>query len=226
MLSSKPKFSFRDNLMRLMAAKGLKESDVIKATGLSQATISNILRGKSNNPRPIILKLLADLFGLSIEQLIGYEKLGVEASPKIDLNNAELASIFPLTIPLVPWSEIKEWILGKNLNKHYKIWLANDICKSQKSFALKAKPSMRLTFPYAPSKLLVDPEGNLSDGSLILIFLENSQKEPSIRLLKIDGEEKILQSLEKDIPSVFLNDKHLIVGTISEVRFNQETVSL
>lgn len=211
-------------LSRLMANKGLKERDVVNATGLPQTTIGNILRGKSKNPRPATLKALAELFDVTVGQLLGHELLETDmppASVRRPLGSVKVIapSLAPVTIPLLQWHEVKPWLLGKRAIKTYTTWLANDICKNPKAFALKAKPSMRSHFFFPDVTLLIDPEAPVVDGGTALVFLDASE-EPSLRLLSIDGVEKWLQPLEKDRPSVALSPKHSIIGPVAEIRHN------
>lgn len=63
---------------RLLDEKGLKNSDIAKATGISNMTLSDWKRGKST-PKQDKLKLIADYFGVSVDYLItGAEPDAVE----------------------------------------------------------------------------------------------------------------------------------------------------
>jgi SOS-response transcriptional repressor LexA len=211
-------FNLKITLSILMTNRGLKVRDVVKATGLPQTTISSILSGKSKNPRPENLKLLANLFGLSVEQLITYKKLIPDTLSK----NFEIAqnslSLGPLFIPLIKWENVKDWLSSSYDINFTNAWLPNDTCKNKQSFALQVKSSMQFQFFSFKPIFLIDPQASIEDGAIILVFLDDSQ-EPVLRLLGIEGDKKWLHPLEKSMPSILLTSEHSIVGTVSEVRF-------
>jgi SOS-response transcriptional repressor LexA len=224
MFESKNSLELTHILSRLMANKGLKERDLVKTTGLPYTTVANILRGKSKNPRPHTLKVLADLFGITIEQLIGYETLETtlpSASSKrsLDFLESRATSLIPLSIPLIKWNDVKSWISGQRAIKTHTIWIVNDTCKSPKAFALKAKPSMPSYSFYTEATFLIDPQEPIRDGLVALVFLDGS-REPSLRKVVVEGEKQWLQPLEKGIPPVVLSSKHLVVGPVVQVRYD------
>jgi SOS-response transcriptional repressor LexA len=219
-------FALPKILSHLMTEKRLNKSDLAKLTGLPQTTISNIILGKAKSPRPVTLSKLADLFGITIGQLVGYEPIETlsDLSKNFsDIAKAKASALKLPVIPLIEWNEVKSWIFGNNNIKIPSAWPANDICKNSKAFALRAKPSMRSYFFYPNSKLLVDPQTTLRDGSIILVFLDESV-EPALRLFSVDGQETRIQPLEEGRPSVPLNPEHLVIGTVVEVRYDPSVI--
>lgn len=224
MSSSSSYLNFPQILSILMANRGLKVRDVVKATGIPQTTISNIIRGKSRNPRPLTLKLLSELFEITIEQLVGYDPLEIitpptYSKPSQPSNFKQPNLSVPSTVPLLEWNIVRPWVLGKCGINSNTLWIANDACKSLKSFALRIKPSMFSKFFSSQAILLIDPLAVINDGCIVLFFV-NESKEPSLRLLVIDGDEKRLQSLDHEIPSIVLTDEYFVVGPVVEVRYN------
>jgi SOS-response transcriptional repressor LexA len=225
MSNIKPRLLLHQILSRLMINRGLRERDLIQATGLSQTTVNNILKGKIKNPRPTFLKSIAKVFGLTLEQLVDYQSLAVDVSEKsseksIDFRKKKPFHLMskPITIPLIKENEIRCWLSNQS-DTISSIWIVNDSCRSSKAFALKAKPSMRSYFIYDDVTLLIDPEALVRDGLIILICLEGS-KEPYLRTLTIEGERKWLQPLEKNIPATLLTENDYIVGVVAEIRHN------
>jgi transcriptional regulator with XRE-family HTH domain len=225
---SRPQLSLTHILARLLVDRGWKPQQLVEATGLPQATISNILRGKTKNPKSDTLKIIAEVFGIKLGQLVGYEPLGSSLSSVSSKNSVanlkfEASALVPTKIPLIQWSEVKQWILGQAGIKAYTTWLNNDnVCKSPKAFALTIRASMNSYFcnqlAYTYATLLIDPDASVEDGLLILVFFNESQ-EPSLRLLAIDGDEKRLQSLEAGKPEILLSSEHSVVGPVVEVRY-------
>ena len=221
-----PDLSLTQSLSRLMADRGLRERDLVIGTGLSQSTISSILRGKSKKPRLKNLKAIAKLLEMTTDQLINYSS---KSKVYADTTKLENRFVPPYTVPLIEWHEVKSWILGHSAIKAHATWLPNNTCKSSKAFALRLKPSMLSSFFFSTERvggistvaLLIDPlepSSTLRDGMILLIFLDDSM-EPVLRILSVEGEKQWLHSLEKTIPSVLLNSEHSIVGVITEIRF-------
>lgn len=57
------------NLKRIRAAKGISQGDIVKATGIDKAMISNIENGKTNPTLGTIAKL-AKALGVSVGKLM------------------------------------------------------------------------------------------------------------------------------------------------------------
>lgn len=63
---------------KLRDAKGMKDSDVARETGITKSTFSDWKNGRSN-PKDAKLQKIADLFGVSVEYIrTGKEKEGGE----------------------------------------------------------------------------------------------------------------------------------------------------
>ena len=54
----------------LMRTKGVKTSDIVKATGISASTLSDWKHGRIKNLKAEKLKLIAEFFGVSVEYLM------------------------------------------------------------------------------------------------------------------------------------------------------------
>ncbi|MCF6777585.1 helix-turn-helix transcriptional regulator [Thiotrichales bacterium 19X7-9] len=65
-----------ENLKSLMENNGyLTLSEISRRTNIPQATLHNVLSGKTHNPRHLIKDKLAKFFGITINQLVGKEEL-------------------------------------------------------------------------------------------------------------------------------------------------------
>jgi len=62
-----------NRIKELREDRDLRQSDLAKATGIDQRTISNYETGKSNPDSYALIKL-ADYFGVSIDYLVGRTK--------------------------------------------------------------------------------------------------------------------------------------------------------
>ena len=63
-------------LQRLINSSGLRPTEVARHAGVSQSTLSRILSGKIEHPSDRQVSLLAGYFGVTGDQLRGYEPLG------------------------------------------------------------------------------------------------------------------------------------------------------
>lgn len=64
---------YYDKFEKLCAEKGIRPSDVSKATGISTATLTSWKKGKYT-PKNEKLQLIADYFGVSLAYIIGEDK--------------------------------------------------------------------------------------------------------------------------------------------------------
>lgn len=67
---SKKNSEIAKNVKRLKKEKGLSKSDLVRETGLDYHTIAKIESGKTPDPRISTIKKIADVFNVSIEDLI------------------------------------------------------------------------------------------------------------------------------------------------------------
>jgi transcriptional regulator with XRE-family HTH domain len=68
-----------NRFVQLRFRRGVTQGEISKATGLSRGTLSNLERG-SDPSAPTALKL-AQFYGVTVEQIIGYEPLDGPDSP-------------------------------------------------------------------------------------------------------------------------------------------------
>ena len=66
--------TFPENLLRLMQRRGWKALDLAKASGLTHVAIGNYLKGRV--PRYREAKAIADVFGISVDDLLTPDSSG------------------------------------------------------------------------------------------------------------------------------------------------------
>jgi transcriptional regulator with XRE-family HTH domain len=67
-------------LGRLVAEKGISSAELARKTGVSQPVVHRLIAGETENPQILSLKPLADYFGISLDQLLGYAPLNAPKS--------------------------------------------------------------------------------------------------------------------------------------------------
>lgn len=99
----------KDNIETLLSQKKYKVLQVEEKAGLKHGNLSNILSGRSKKPSGEILLAIANVFGVSVEEL--FQKNSIEASSYL--------TKLDLTLFLEISSYLIELILEKKLNIHY-----------------------------------------------------------------------------------------------------------
>ena len=67
---------FSINLIKLREADGRPQHEQAKIAGVSESTFSNYVNGAKANPSVSTAWLLADFYGISIDELVGHEVKG------------------------------------------------------------------------------------------------------------------------------------------------------
>ena len=62
-------------LTQLIQQRGLSTAELARQTGVAQPVIYRLMTGTTENPQVLSLKPLADYFGISLDQLMGYKCL-------------------------------------------------------------------------------------------------------------------------------------------------------
>ncbi len=62
-------------LSKLMSERGIKSAELARKTGIGQPVIYRLMTGTTDNPQIQTLKPIADFFGVTIDQLLGYASL-------------------------------------------------------------------------------------------------------------------------------------------------------
>ncbi len=88
------KDTVRKVLQRLISDSGKRPTEVARHSGVSQSTLSRILNGKIESPSDRQISLLADYFGVSGDQLRGYEPINnLSGTTRPATNDIELHTV-------------------------------------------------------------------------------------------------------------------------------------
>lgn len=196
-------------LRKLMAESTLTEAELARRVNLPQTTINRLLLGGTSDPRANTLKPIADFFGITIGQLCGFESL----SEKTADNSAWRF------FPIIEWEQVNSWIFTNKSTTPltHKHWVGTERQLSDKSFALRSLSFMEPRFR-KNSILIVNSAAKYKDGHYVVVALD--QFNPSVRKIIIDGSNTLLQSFDQTQPSIKLNNKHTVYGTIVESRMD------
>jgi len=80
--------SLANRLTTLMQKQNLSSSELARLTGITQPVIYRLMTGQTENPQIFTIKPIADYFGISIDQLMGFLPLqGPQPLDNITLHN-------------------------------------------------------------------------------------------------------------------------------------------
>ncbi len=197
------------NLQELMQQKGINEAELSRQTNISQSTLHKILSGKTNDPRISTLKILANYFELTLDDLYSANVL----------LRANFASQWQ-SIPVISWEDcIKTKYPTATLSPtNWGQWIVVDHVDGKHTYGLATKSCMQPRFPKG-TILIVDPEIQAVDGDLVIAQYRDVPK-ATLREMLIDGPNKLLISLNQNIPPDKLEGNIKVIGTVVQSRFS------
>lgn len=212
LLTSSSLIKCRTIIKELLAQEHINVTELARRIHLPQPTIHRLLTGKTEDPKLSTLCLIAEYFGVSLDQILGNTQL------KNDNNNLKNTSAF--SIPIISWQDatnLEGMITNLTIN-NWDNWLMVDTEASPLSFGLKSKRSMEPRFP-AGSILIIDPQISPADGDLVIVQYSNTN-EATIRELVLDGpKHELLSILNNSIKDEF-NNEIILLGVVIQTRFS------
>ncbi|MBP9742268.1 MAG: helix-turn-helix domain-containing protein [Burkholderiales bacterium] len=201
-------------LIELIEQFNITEAKLARAINVPRATINRITSGKIVDPRSSTLKLIADYFDISIDQLLGYAPLSFSYTKTA--NNI-------IQVPLLTWEQLqllKGELTAPLVNKNHLEWVYFD-CKNNSRttsmFALAIEGDAM--WPYFDDKsiIIIDTELKAQNRSFVVAHIA-STKEVILRQLLIDGKSKILNPLNSIFSSIRLDNADKIIGVVAHVK--------
>ena len=71
---------FCDRMNELLAEKGWKQADLVRASGMSDAQVYHLCSGRSKNPKLTTLLILMDAFDVTLDELVQDVELPTDAN--------------------------------------------------------------------------------------------------------------------------------------------------
>lgn len=203
-------------IRELMKEHGICESELARRVNLPQTTINRLLLGGTLDPRAHTLKPIADMFGVTIGQLCGFEPLTIPSFPLSEQGNQKIAWRF---IPIIHWDQVNSWVFTKkNTNPMlHKKWIGTERSLSEDAFALPSLTFMQPRFR-KNSVLIIDPKAPFKDGHFIIVALDGIN--PTVRKIVMDGADTFLKPFDQTQALIKLTKKHIVYGTIVESRLD------
>lgn len=193
----------------LMSNSNMSEAQLARKTNLPQATINRILSGTTQDPRISTIRAIADIFGVTIKQLIGDEPL--LKSPEKNHKQS--------FIPVIEWYEVLDFVFPSKKQKTYTHteWVLIDRPHIDSCFALKTPPSMEPKFRRG-STIIIEPHEPLKDYHIVVVSF--NYQEPTIRRIEKDGGDIYFLRLKasRHEPAKRMKASDKIIGVVTETR--------
>jgi SOS-response transcriptional repressor LexA len=196
------------NLRRLMREANLTDAELSRKTGISQATLHKILTAKTEDPRASTLKILADFFKTSIDEL-----LTGSATINIEKSNTNIQSI-----PIISWQDCSDSIsFTKNLTPtNWDKWIVSEFLADH-AYALASKPAIESRFPKG-TVLFIVPQLEPKDGDYVAVLYPNTT-EATLRELSTDGPSQLLLPIGSNASPTKLDKNIKVLGVLAKTSF-------
>jgi transcriptional regulator with XRE-family HTH domain len=156
----------KENIEHLMQLHGIKSvMELARRTQTPQPTLHHILSGATRSPRRKSLIMLAEFFGVNVDQLIGNEPL-----PHV-LPDHILAHLNIQVLPIIEWHQAKHWPMPMvreqdNINK-----IVIDATQGQNAFAIELHKTIRAPLFVKHALVVFDPDKQPDIEQYVLVYL-------------------------------------------------------
>lgn len=206
-----------ENLRVLAVLHGQSLNELALKTGVPQSTLHNISVGISLSPHAKTLRSLSNFFNISINQLMGKEKLPLLITEAVRINLGVHA------ISILSWDEAKIWpnIPGRMEKSYQQIMI--DQRFNPESFVLLSHeaPCDVSSFP-EKTELVLDPARKPADRDFALIISQETNVLSFSQLLAEKGGLYIKETLPNDdirLKKLNLNQDRIIAILIESRSF-------
>lgn len=198
----------------LLELNGITEAALAKAVNMPRATINKICSGKIQTPRADTLIMIANYFGITIDQLVGSVPLNRDRVIKfIQIPMLELDYISSLP------RESKFESLGLLDYPNCLVLEASDkyLHNSKSLFAVKITSDAMIPYFDEKTTVIVDERAPVANRKYVLVRLADTS-EVILRQIFIDGNSKILKPINSIFKTVELTANDLILGVVIQTK--------
>ncbi|PIQ43216.1 MAG: hypothetical protein COV52_01745 [Gammaproteobacteria bacterium CG11_big_fil_rev_8_21_14_0_20_46_22] len=199
-----------DVLTRLLKEHKITSAKLAERISTPRATITNIAKGRTTDPRISTLEAIASYFDISVDQLLGKETISQQ-------NIAD--TVTQRLIPVITWEKATQWqqiIEDATLQEtSEKIPVDAELEKNQ--FALKVSGDAMWPQFQEDGILIVDPEKPAKNRDFVVAHIHKTN-ETILRQLYTEGQKQILKAANSAFPSITMNDSDTIVGVVVQTR--------
>lgn len=202
-------------LKRLMFDHDLRVMDIARITGIPQPTLQRIVTGATPNPHHSTLRILANYFKITIEQLKGIEPASMPP------HKTHIQSHHGITdVPLIPWPFAHTWQKSTNQTMHEHEFIVTQSNAGKSPFALKLKDSSMSPIFSKDTVIIIAPDREIIDRCYVIVKLMN-YPEVIFRQIVIDARQQYLKAHNPDLlqfKMIQLTQQDQICGVLVEAR--------
>lgn len=196
--------SIRDILQELVNKAGISEAELARKIKIPTATFNKIKTGKIIDPRSSTLTTIANYFGISVDQLLGYAPITSGTQSSLSY------------VPVLPIDKVMETNIDELTYASHSGWISfnPDIkISSHRLIAIKVSGDAMLPFFDNETLAIIDCEQEGESRQYVLAYIKSSN-EVILRQLLCDGNFRVLKSLNSSFNSINLTKEDIILGVV------------
>ncbi len=196
--------NIRDILQDLVSQAGISEAELARKIKIPTATFNKIKTGKITDPRSSTLTTIANYFGLTVDQLLGYAPITSNVHSTL------------LYVPVLSINQVIETDVNKLTYSNHKDWISfNPDLKmaNNQMMAIKVSGDAMLPFFDNDTVAVIDCEQRGESKQYVLAYIK-ARNEVILRQLLCDGNCKVLKPLNTSFSSINLTEEDKILGVV------------
>lgn len=197
-------------LTSLLERAKIKEAQLAKALNVPRATINKIHSGKILDPRSSTLSIIANYFGITIDQLMGKSPLFGDTLMKF------------IKVPIIELDRLKNF--KQALNKidfiNHENWILIEYDNQQSNhdlFAVKVYGDAMLPYFDEQTTIIIDSDSEVANRKYVLAYIA-SLNEVILRQIFVDGNTRVLKPINTIFESKKLTTKDKIIGVVVQTK--------
>ena len=198
-------------LDRLLTFYGMSEAELSRKIDMPRATINRLVSGRTPDPRASTLKLIANHFNVSVDQLLGKQ-------PLFSKTNQTILATANKSLPIIAWNEARDWkkTIDSIAEENYFLWVVMD-SKDTGAFAVKVVGDAMWPQFQENTILIIDPLQPCKNRDFVISYIKKND-EIVFRQLITEGKYKLLKAVNPIFPIIEIDDCDEIIGTIIQTR--------
>lgn len=196
--------SLSEILRGLISESGISEAELARKIKIPTATLNKLKTGKIDDPRSSTLKIIANYFNLSIDQLLGNAPV------------AKNKTVSQLHVPMLSYDQAVETDIKSLSISNHKDWVsfdASSYSSKQNLFALRATGSAMTPVFDEGTVIIIDREADVTNFRYVLVYLADSGS-TVLRQILLDGNVKIIKPINSAFEAIKLTAADVIIGVV------------
>lgn len=209
-------FSVSTTVRKLMEHFKMSEADLCRGVSLPQTTINRLLTGQTCDPRISTLTILAQFFNVSLDQIIGKEKLVL---------NPSYPQTKGSTIPVIKWPHLQDWLSSQShFEDNFENFIKTEKVLSSGSFAVKTPVACESVL--GKDSLLIMNRFHNSEAALEgqIMLIELSPGQYGLRQILQEGTTYYLKRLFLPFEISKAESRNVFHASVVEARTDRFTV--